>query len=164
MEFGGDRPLGLIILEDVQHHADLGKPLLGNDRSQAESALLRYATCFAQLHVNTIGKATEFEALFRAIAPGVKLTRATVDVHKHRLLLENLGIQPENNWLHVLEAINQALKCPGDFLAYIHADACPDNVLDTGEALRLIDFETGHYWWLLAPRYINEAWWIRTCF
>lgn len=143
--YGGDRNLGLIVLEDVQYRTRLVEPLLGSNRSQAESALLQYATCLAQLHVDTIGKAAEFEELFRAIAPNVKFIRGTVDIHKHWSLLVNLGIQPESNWLDDLKAINQALNCPGEFLAYIHADACPDNVLDTGEALRLIDFETGHF-------------------
>jgi len=48
-------------------------------------------------------------------------------------------------WLYDLNSINEAMNHPGDFLAYVHADACPDNVLDTGEGLRLIDFETGHF-------------------
>lgn len=143
--YGGDRNSGLIILEDVQYRTRLVEPLLGNDRPQAERALLQYATCLAQLHVDTLGKATEFEELFKAIAPSVKLTKATVDIYKHQLLLENVGIHPGNNWLHDLKAINEAVNHPGEFLAYIHADACPDNVLDTGEALRLIDFETGHF-------------------
>lgn len=143
--YGGDRNLGLIILEDVQHRACLVEPLLGNDRTQAERALLRHATCLGQLHTDTLGKAAEFEELFQTIAPRVKPTRATVDIHKHQLILENLGILPESNWLDDLEVINEAMNHPGEFLAYIHADACPDNVLDTGEELRLIDFETGQF-------------------
>jgi hypothetical protein len=59
--------------------------------------------------------------------------------------LNRLGIQPESNWLCDLNLINETINHPGDFLAYVHADACPDNILDTGEGLRLIDFETGHF-------------------
>jgi hypothetical protein len=143
--YGGDRNLGLIILEDVQYRTRLVEPLLGDDRSQAESMLLQYATCLAQLHVDTIGKATEFGELSKEIAPNLKPTRATIAIHQHRSLLENLGIYPESIWLRDLAAIDEAVNYPGEFLAYIHADACPDNVLDTGEALRLIDFETGHF-------------------
>lgn len=143
--YGGDRNLGLIVLEDVQHRALLVEPLLGNNRTQAEHALLQYATCLGQLHIDTMGKAAEFEALFQGIAPGAKPTKATVNIHKHQSMLKNLGIYPESSWLRDLETINEAVKHPGEFLAYIHADACPDNVLDTGEELRLIDFETGHF-------------------
>lgn len=143
--YGGDRNLGFIILEDVQHRSRLVEPLLGDDCSRAEEALLKYATCLGQLHADTLGKAAEFEELFKTLAPRVKLTRATVDIQKHQFLLEKLGIQPESHWLYDLEVINETVNHPGEFLAYIHADACPDNVLDVGEALRLIDFETGHF-------------------
>jgi thiamine kinase-like enzyme len=147
--YGGDRAMGFIILEDIQHCASLVEPLLGSDQTQAESALLQYATCLGQLHTDTLGKAAEFAELFKTISPGAKptrpSTRVTVDIHKHQSILESLGIQPESSYLHDLEAINEALNDPGEFLAYIHADACPDNVLDTGKELRLIDFETGHF-------------------
>lgn len=143
--YGGDRNLGLIILEDVWHSASLVASLLGSDYAQAEQALLQYASCLGQLHTHTISKAAEFENLFKAIALNVKPIRDNVDIHKHQLMLESLGICTENSWLHDLEAINETINHPGEFLAYIHADACPDNVLDTGEALRLIDFETGHF-------------------
>lgn len=143
--YGGDRNSGLIILEDVQHSARLVESLLGSDCAQAEQALLQYASCLGQLHVQTIGKAAEFEELFKAIAPHVKSIRNTVNIYKQQLMLESLGIYPENSWLHDLEAIDETINHPGEFLAYIHADACPDNVLDTGARLRLIDFETGHF-------------------
>jgi hypothetical protein len=143
--YGGDRQLGFIMLEDVQHANGLVEPLLGDDRAQAERALLEYATCLGQLHTETIGKAAEFEELFKSIAPNVNLTRTTVNISSHQLLLENLGIHPDSNWLHDLESIDATVSHPGEFLAYIHADACPDNVLDTGKKLRLIDFETGRF-------------------
>jgi len=143
--YGGDLNLGFIILEDVPHHARLVESLLGDDRHQAERAVLQYAACLAQLHVDTLGKAGEFEALARAIAPKAQFMRESVDIPTQQRLLNSLGIQPEDNWLHDLNTINEAMNHPGDFLAYIHADACPDNVLDTGEGLRLIDFETGHF-------------------
>ena len=47
--YGGDRYLGLIVIENVQHKDTLVEPLLGRDRIQAESALLQYATCLANL-------------------------------------------------------------------------------------------------------------------
>ncbi len=143
--YGGDRDLGLIVLEDVQHCRRLVEPLLGSNRSQAEKVLLQYATCVSQLHAETIGKAAEFKELFRTIAPNVKLGKIAVLIDQHQSMLENLGIQPESNWLHDLQAIDETLNQSDEFLAYVHADACPDNVLDTGEALRLIDFETGRF-------------------
>lgn len=143
--YGGDRTLGFIILEDVPHHARLVESLLGGDRHQAERALLQYAACLAQLHVDTLGKAAEFEALAREIVPKAQFMRESVDIPQQQRLLNRLEIQPESSWLHDLNMIDEAMNHPGNFLAYVHADACPDNVLDTGEGLRLIDFETGHF-------------------
>jgi Phosphotransferase enzyme family len=143
--YGGDRTLGFIILENVQHRARLVESLLGQDRTQAERGLLQYAACLGQLHTDTIGKATEFQELFQAIAPNLKRHRISVDIPKHQRMLERVDIYPESNWLQDLQAIERTVSHPGEFLTYIHADACPDNVLDTGEGLRLIDFETGHF-------------------
>lgn len=143
--YGGDRTVGLIILEDVQHRGSLIEPLLGNDRVQAEQALLQYAACLGQLHADTLGKVEEFEALFQKVAPHLKPPRATINIQRHQLILESLGIQPKSDWQHDLEAIDEAVRNPGDFLAYVHADTCPDNVLNTGKELRLIDFETGGF-------------------
>jgi hypothetical protein len=142
--YGGDRNLGLIVLEDVQHVRSLVQPLLGSNRTDAERALLQYATCLGQLHAETIGKAAEFRELFRTLAPNEKFGTA-IAIDRHRSMLENLGIHPEANWLQDLQTIEDTLNQSENFLAYVHADACPDNVLDTGEALRLIDFETGHF-------------------
>jgi hypothetical protein len=143
--YGGDRNLGLIVIEDVQHRNSLVEPLLGNDRNHAEWALLQYATCLGQLHSDTLGKVGEFESLYNTLAPKIKLTRSSINTQKSQSRLENLGIKLESKWLRDLEVINQTLSNPGEFLAYVHTDACPDNVLDTGDKLRLIDFETGRF-------------------
>lgn len=143
--YGGDRNLGSIVIEDVQHRSSLVEPLLGSDRSCAEWALLQYATCLARLHSDTLGKAAEFQELYRTVSPNMKPAKASIDIHQHKSMLENLGIHPESNWLRDLETIHQTVSNPDKFLAYIHTDACPDNVLDTGSELRLIDFETGFF-------------------
>jgi Phosphotransferase enzyme family len=143
--YGGDQQLGFIMMEDVSHRNSLVEPLLENDQAQAEWALLQYATCLGQLHAETFGKAAVFEKLFKSVAPNVNLTRTTVNIPSHQLLLESLGIHLDSNWLNDLESIDSTVSNPGGFLAYIHADACPDNVLDTGKELRLIDFETGRF-------------------
>ncbi len=143
--YGGDRHLGMIVIEDVQHRHSLVESLLGSDLTQVEWALLEYATCLGHLHTDTLGKAAEFDELYKTISPQMKLAKASVNIPQHQSRLENLGIYPENDWLSDLEAIHQTVNHPGDFLVYIHGDACPDNVLDTGKELRLIDFETSYF-------------------
>ena len=143
--YGGDRALGFIVIEDVQHRNSLVEPLLGNDRQVAERALLQYAACLGKLHRDTLGRAAEFQELYKTVSPKMKPAKCGVNISQHQLRLEKLGIDPEPDWLSDLQAIHQTVSSPGDFLAYIHTDACPDNVLDTGQELQLIDFETSFF-------------------
>ena len=143
--YGGDRDLGFILIEDVQHHNTLAEILLGNDSDKAEWALLQYATCLGQLHRDTLGKADDFYQLYKTVSKNMKPYKARVDIDRFGLILESIGINPHNNCLSDLEAIHQTVNNPGELMAYIHFDACPDNVLNTGSELRLIDFETGFF-------------------
>ena len=137
--YGGDRDLGLIVLEDVQHCNSLVEPLLGDNPFKGKRALLEYATCLGQLHNDTIGEAAEFDRLYQTISPNMKPARVSINIRNHQYRLEKLGIQLKSNYLHDLETIQETVSNPGAFLTYIHADACPDNVLDPGSQLRLID-------------------------
>lgn len=141
--YGGDRRLGLIVIEDVPHQHSLVEPLLGSDRSLAETTLLQYAACLGKLHCDTIGKLEEFERLYQ-IAPRIKLTRASLDVRQLQSKFDSLAIEFDSDCLQDIETINTMLLHP-EFLAYVHSDACPDNVLGTKDKLRLIDFETGSF-------------------
>ena len=151
--YGGDKPngmaslrnFGFIVIEDVQHQNSLVEPLLGSDRNYAEWALLQYATCLGQLHSDTLGKVAEFEELYKTLSPEMKFARSNLNIQQHESRFEKLGIKFTSNWWLDLEAINTMLSNPNEFLAYVHTDACPDNVLDTGNKLRLIDFETGRF-------------------
>ena len=141
--YGGDRNLGFIVIEDVQHQDSLVEPLLGTNRDRAELALLQYATCMGQLHRDTLGKAEEFNELYKIVFPQRKPAKVGINIPQHQSRLEKLGIKLESNWLNDLESMHHTVSNPGDFSAYIHTDSCPDNVLNTGKEMRLIDFETG---------------------
>ena len=143
--YGGDRRLGLIVIEDVQHRHSLVEPLLGGDRSLAEWALLQYATRLGQLHRDTVGKVEKFERLYRTLAPGIEFARASLNIQQLQSKLGSVAIELGSRWLQDVETINNMLLHPREFLTYVHTDACPDNVLDTGSQLRLIDFETGRF-------------------
>ena len=143
--YGGDRSLGLIVIEDVQHRNSLVEPLLGNDPDRAAWALLQYATCLAQLHRDTVGKIKEYERLYRTLAPKIEFTRANLNVRQLQSKLNSLSLELNERSQRDIETINNMLASPGELLTYIHTDACPDNVLDTGTRLRLIDFETGRF-------------------
>lgn len=143
--YGGDRDLGFIVIEDVLHRNSLVESLLGDDQDRAEWALLEYATCLGQLHIDTIGKQAEFQELYNQVSPNMKPAKASVNIPLHQSRFENMGINSTSDLLNDLETIHQTVSNPGEFLVYVHGDACPDNVLDTGNKLRLIDFETGYF-------------------
>ena len=143
--YGGNRDLGMIVIEDVRHQNRLVEPLLGSERDRGNWALLQYATCLARLHRDTLNKAEEFEKLTLAVSPKMQFPQITIDLDWHQSMLEKIGINPESNWLSEIKTILDTLNHPDRFLTYIHTEACPDNVLDTGEELRLIDFETGRF-------------------
>ncbi|WP_190803200.1 phosphotransferase [Leptolyngbya sp. FACHB-261] len=150
------------MLEDLGTHSSLVEPLLAKDSNQAEKTLLKYATRLGQMHSDTIGRAAEFEALFHSISPTAQMSSLHMTSQAARLpiqaanglnqclqnlqaRLESLGIQAESGLAQELASIVDAITNPGPFLAYVHADPCPDNEFDTGEELRLIDFEFGHF-------------------
>lgn len=160
--YGGDRNLGFCILEDLGHHFSLVEPLLGKDSSRAERILLKYADRLGQLHADTIGKAATFEELFHSVGPTARLSTLYMTSQAARLptqgvnglnqclltlqaRLGSLGVHLESGLSQELASLVSAVTDPGPFWAYVHADPCPDNVFDTGEALRLIDFEFGHF-------------------
>lgn len=153
--YGGDRSLGLIVLEDLGEHRSLVEPLLQGDAAAAEQALLVYAARLGGLHADTIGAAARFEAIMRAIDPTSAVDTATScrrQAAKLRErasllpgLLARLGAAAVTGLDADLDTICEALAHPGPFLAYIHGDACPDNVFYEGGRLRLIDFELGRF-------------------
>jgi hypothetical protein len=148
---GGDRNLGFLILEDLGSHFSLVQPLLEQECDRADKTLLKYAARLGQMHTDTIGKAPIFRELFHSVSPNATLSppqEATLlNRHLPSLLtrLGDLGIHVDSDISQELETIVRTITNPGPFLAYIHADPCPDNVFDTDEALRLIDFEFGHF-------------------
>jgi hypothetical protein len=160
--YGGDRDLGFSILEDLGHHFSLVEPLLEKDSDHAEEILLKYAARLGQLHTDTIGKAATFEDLFHSLSPTARLSALQMTSQAARIptqranaldqsfqnlqaRLESLGVRIESGLSKELETIITAISDPGSFLAYIHADPCPDNIFVRGDELRLIDFEFGHF-------------------
>jgi Phosphotransferase enzyme family len=153
--YGGDRTLGFIILEDLGVHHSLVEPLLEADARSAEQALLTFATQLGKLHADTIGTATRFEEIARAISPSTaadvqtsclqQATELRTQAEHVRVLFDRLDVQVAAHFSQELALISDAIARPGAFLAYIHGDPCPDNVFYTSGRLQLIDFEFGHF-------------------
>lgn len=146
--YGGDRTLGFLLLEDIPHHSTLVEPLLGSDPVHAQTLLLQYARCLGQLHSNSVGSLAIYDRLFQTVSghakppPRVSYDVAIAQIHTWLNFLE---IPIEANFSQDLARIFDTVTHPGPYSAYVHADACPDNILHTGETVRLIDFEFGNF-------------------
>jgi thiamine kinase-like enzyme len=148
--YGGNRDLGFIILEDMGHHRSLVEPLLHENADSAEAALFRYSTRLGKLHADTVNQYSLFEKLFHSVSSSGKsfaLAEREIEesIQKVQMIIDGLGLLLKPAFLQELREIGSAVVNPGPFLVYIHADPCPDNVFDSREQMRLIDFEFGHF-------------------
>ncbi|ESQ83242.1 hypothetical protein AEAC466_13400 [Asticcacaulis sp. AC466] len=135
----GDAENGLIVFSDFGAHLpSLVKPLLEGTADEAESAMTAYARAMAELHVATLNcqqrHADAVASTFpKSIAPN--LVGATwLDQPPPALARFQF---PEDD----LQTIRSRLVNPGEWLALVHADGCPDNLLLDNGVARLIDFE-----------------------
>jgi hypothetical protein len=148
--YGGDLEQGFFVLEDLGEHRNLVEPLLHGNPVSAEHGLLKYYTALGTLHAMTAGKVGVFEAMFSARFPGQQafaeeLLGIGERMQKVHELLDQLGVPANKELADEIEKVTEAVSLPGPFLAYIHADPCPDNLFDMGDHYRFIDFEWGHF-------------------
>lgn len=143
---GGDRELGLVILEDLgSQHESLVQPLLGSDASAGERALTALATRLGRMHAQCASRLGEYERLARALHPDLadELAKARDTDARVAPLCERLrailpvSVEAEREFRDALRAVSNQ----GAFYTFIHGDCCPDNVFTAGDALKLIDFE-----------------------
>lgn len=153
--YGGNLAQGFFLLEDLGVHHSLVEPLLEGEADRAEHALLAFAARLGKLHASTIGAASHFEQLTGAVNPRLAEDVQAACLQQARELrdrakqvqttLEQQGVTVAAGFTDDLGEICGMVAEPGDFLAYVHGDPCPDNVFYTGDQLRLIDFEFGHF-------------------
>jgi hypothetical protein len=146
--YGGDRQAGLVVLEDLGSGDTLVEPLLGDDSSNAARWLLQLAKTLGHMHASTAGRAAEF-AMLRARLDGKEQGGQSGQIRQALAqlpeALASIGISPSTRLDREVESVMAALEAPGPFLAYTHGDPCPDNCLQVGSNLRLIDFELGRF-------------------
>jgi hypothetical protein len=149
--YGGDRAVGLIVLEDLGEGDSLADLLLGRDPRRAEQGLLAFAGTLGRMHAATIGHGEEFARLRQQLGPSAPNDR-TAQAEQAREGFQNLqsgcealGIVVPRAATVEAEMVAATMQDPGPFLAYTHGDPCPDNDrLDDGH-LRLFDFEFGGF-------------------
>jgi hypothetical protein len=135
-------------MEDLGNAPTLVDPLLHGDAAQAESTLLSFATRLGQMHADTIRGFAAFEQVARPVnAPLQPYFHHNLDklveLVKERCTEWNIPLPDAAQ--RDLGRIIQSIRSPGPFLAYIHADPCPDNMYFVNGSYRLIDFETSGF-------------------
>ena len=137
-----DLEQGVLVYEDVGASASsLVAPLLHGTAAEAEQALTAYATALAALHRATIGCRSGHAAILQegfpssAIPPPARHWLEDVARSLHDLLGDGLPMDDA-------DAVAERLRQPGEWLALVHGDPCPDNILlaADGRAI-LVDLE-----------------------
>jgi len=156
-----DAATGVLVFSDLGADAAwLVAPLLHGSASEAEAALLAYAISLARLHAATVDCLAAYSSIVREAFPHARIPLAIGDAWladaagKASSLLG--GSLPDSE----LALLRRRMQDPGRWLALVHGDACPDNVLLTAQGAALLDFEfaaPGHalvdatYWRLGFP-------------
>lgn len=138
----GDAAAGVIVFADLGADTPwLAAPLLDGPASDAEAALLTYATGLGRLHATTVGCRDTYAAAMRQGYPHARVPQAISE----RWLARVIGIAPSLLGGVLPEAelavLAQRMRDPGPWLALVHGDPCPDNVLLTPQGAALLDFE-----------------------
>jgi hypothetical protein len=137
-------------MEDLGTHRSLVEPLLDEDGAGAEAALRGFGRTLGKLHAATIGHSAVFERMCQrlrrsGVHSGHAVSRLGDAVTRLPGVLERLGVSLDASFHAELQAVLDAMVNPGMFYAYIHGDPCPDNVVLTGDHVRLLDFEFGRF-------------------
>ena len=149
--YGGDREAGFFVMEDLRDTVDLDHLLTRSSADEALHGLRLLAAALGRMHALTIGHAADYQRIRDALGPGDT-------AHRHRLAkhardytpylaerCERLQVGLAPGYDDDIETISSAMAEPGDFLAYTHCDACPDNCRITDDRLCLIDYEFASY-------------------
>ena len=143
--YGGDREVGILVMEDLGHSAEgLPDRLLGNDSVAAEADLVAYATTVGRMHGRTVGHVARFHELRDALGSSSpdQLGHDWIQSTFHAML-DALALTAGPAVDDDLTLLMAGIASPGEFTAFIHADPCPDNWLRMGSTDRLLDFEFG---------------------
>jgi hypothetical protein len=139
--YGGHRPTGVIVLEDLGAAPQIDHILMGEDAAAAESALTAFVKTLAELHCLTAGHTDRYDEIRQGLGSRVVrdytgwIKRFGERMEKEGFASAALSVE--------LEACRSAFAEPGPFKVYTHGDPCPDNCLLIDGRLHLLDFEWG---------------------
>jgi len=149
--YGGDREAGFFVMEDLRDTIDLDHLLTRCSADEARQGLRLLAAALGRMHAVTIQHAERYQQIRDALGPGDSAHRHRLAKHARDYVpylaerCEALQVKLAPGYEADIEAIAAAMADPGEFLAFTHCDACPDNCRIADDRLRLIDFEFASY-------------------
>ncbi len=148
----GDAIAGLLVSDDLGAHPSLLDLLLGDDAVAARQGLLAFARGLGTLHVQTVGRAPEYDALRARLGPAdpdaedasVRL-RLAESWQRVQQAVAQLQLPRPRGVDHDVAEVVRTLAAPGAYLALSSGDPSPVNCLITQGAVRFFDFESATY-------------------
>jgi len=141
--YAGDRQAGWLVMEDLPDSYPLHQALWGNDPLRAQRELLRFAQMLGELHARALPRTARYLELRQAL--GCFFPIATHDpgplLHGWVQTLEQLGLGLPAAALDELQGVTEVLDRPAGSLTFMHGNAIPTNLAETGGRLRLHDCE-----------------------
>ncbi len=138
----GDAARGVLVFADCGRDlASLAQPLMHGTAAQAEAALIACASAIGTLHADTVACQAAHAAAVRAAFPATHVPATggagwiERTAHKAFALLDTAP--PEAD----IAVIAERLRAPGPWLALVHRDPCPDNLLLSDAGAIVLDYE-----------------------
>ncbi|HEY7265418.1 MAG TPA: aminoglycoside phosphotransferase family protein [Trebonia sp.] len=135
----------MLLMEDLGPGSSLAHTLLAGDRDRAEADIIGYARALGSMHSWSIGRTSEFEALWaRHAAPAPVqpelLQRVTEGTEPFLAVAARLGL-PLQGVADEIGSLPALLRDSGHS-GLVHGDPCPDNTHIADGKWRIFDFET----------------------
>lgn len=164
---GAPQPLAVsadppvVVMTDLGTGVSLADRLLADDATAAQTALIGWAQAIAQLHLDSQGGRAEFDRTLVRLGAGAETGLATGDARGFGYL-DQVTCAHDLPPAGVVQDAYAALEAPLlDEQTWLLSpgDVCPDNNLDLGDRVVLLDFEFAefrHPAWDLA--YLRVPW------
>ena len=141
---GGDKEVGLVVMEDLGTDKRLDEILLGFDANAATDALMRMSLILATLHAVSRSHREQYDSIRAGIGEAplapVAAKRCASLCKRIQKCCDQLRVVLRPAVVDEIFALEEYFSDTGPFMAYIHNDACPDNFMMCGSKLKMWDF------------------------
>lgn len=139
----------LLLLEDLGEGSSVADALLGDDPTEAATAIVQWAEAVAELHLATRGSRERFAGELARRGDDLAESWLPQHVREAERLLDrhcgSLGVTIPTGAMAEFISLIERLGPDSSLAALTPADACPDNNVRVGDRTVLLDFE-GAQW------------------